>query len=132
MQELTAVGMFLWARLVLNYLATNVFYDSEEFITATRILPRELSDFYEKLLSRIVSGLDSFSVFRLKLIFGWIAFAKRPLLKVELQSALLFHQDNTIKATSISAPAYVINLCKPLVAEHRDSTLGFSHVSVKE
>ncbi|KAK4441886.1 hypothetical protein QBC34DRAFT_419535 [Podospora aff. communis PSN243] len=127
-----ADGMFLWARLVLNYLGANVFYDSEEFIAAAGTLPRELSEFYEKLVSRMVSGLDSFSVFRLKLIFGWIAFAKRPLRKAELQSALLFHQDNAIKATSISAPSYVIDLCKPLVDEHRDSTLGFIHVSVKE
>ncbi|KAK0613980.1 hypothetical protein B0T14DRAFT_592027 [Immersiella caudata] len=87
---------------------------------------------YEKLVSRIVAGLDSFSVFRLRLVFGWIAFAKRPLRKAELQSALLFHQENAIKPTSTPVPAYVLDLCKPLVDEHRDSTLGFIHVSVKE
>jgi len=80
----------------------------------------------------MVAGLDSFSVFRLRLVFGWIAFAKRPLQKGELQSALLFHQESTIKSTSVPVPAYVIDLCKPLVDEHRDSTLGFIHVSVKE
>ncbi|KAK5656663.1 hypothetical protein OQA88_4643 [Cercophora sp. LCS_1] len=127
-----ADGMFLWARLVLNYLASNIFYDSEEFERAANTLPRELSDFYEKLLSRIIAGLDTHSICRLNLVFGWIAFAKRPLRKVELQSALLFHQDNDIKPTSTMVPAYVLDACKPLVDQRRDGTLGFIHVSVKE
>lgn len=69
---------------------------------------------------------------RLKLIFGWIGFAKRPLQKAELQSALLFHQGNAISSRSVPVPVYVLDKCKPLVNERRDSTLGFIHVSVKE
>lgn len=42
--KLTLVGMFLWARLVLDYLSTNLFHTSEEFIEAINMLPRRLSD----------------------------------------------------------------------------------------
>ncbi|KAI8683437.1 NACHT domain-containing protein [Fusarium keratoplasticum] len=39
-------GMFLWACLVLNYLAANFFYNEDEFKNAVDSLPRELSEFY--------------------------------------------------------------------------------------
>ncbi len=35
--------MFLWASLVLNYLAANFFYDRDEFLTAIETLPQELA-----------------------------------------------------------------------------------------
>ncbi|KAI1255168.1 hypothetical protein MGN70_003232 [Eutypa lata] len=38
-----ADGMFLWARLVLDYLATNIFLSRSEIVAAVDILPRELS-----------------------------------------------------------------------------------------
>jgi len=48
--------MFLWARLVLNYLAANAFYDSEEFVNAASTLPRALS----KL--QVTNSLDQVSL----------------------------------------------------------------------
>ncbi|KAK1751103.1 hypothetical protein QBC47DRAFT_84133 [Echria macrotheca] len=130
--SIRADGMFLWARLVLNFLTANLFYSREEFIRAADTLPRELSKFYEKLLARIVEGLDSRSILRLRLIFGWISSAKRPFRKAELQSALLFHQDDSIDSNTAPVPAYVLDKCKPLIHQFRDHTLGFIHVSVKE
>jgi len=38
--------MFLWARLVLQYIAKNMFYTKEEIIGALQSLPRELSELY--------------------------------------------------------------------------------------
>ncbi|KAK3368854.1 hypothetical protein B0T24DRAFT_650675 [Lasiosphaeria ovina] len=97
--------MFLWACLVLDYLAANLFYSGDEFMRAVDALPRELTAFYEKLLSRILSGLDIRSALRLRAIFGWIAFAKRPLRKAELQSALMFQTDESIGARPVPAHA---------------------------
>lgn len=40
------LGMFLWARLVLEYLATNMFFGRDEIISAVDTLPRKLSELY--------------------------------------------------------------------------------------
>ena len=36
--------MFLWARLVLDYLATNMLFNRDEVMRAPEILPRQLSE----------------------------------------------------------------------------------------
>lgn len=87
-------------------------------------------DSYEKILSHVLSRCDSRSVHRLKGIFGWIAFAKRPLQISELQSALLF--DATSNVADRPVPNYVLEACGPLVERRKDSTICFIHVSVKE
>lgn len=43
METKCCLGMFLWARLVLDYLATNIFLSRSEIVAAVDILPRELS-----------------------------------------------------------------------------------------
>ncbi|KAK4142687.1 uncharacterized protein C8A04DRAFT_13001 [Dichotomopilus funicola] len=85
---------------------------------------------YEKLLSRTLSSLDARSALRLKAIFGWIAFAKRPLRKAELQSALMFQLYESVGDRPV--PPHILEACKPLVEERRDSSLAFIHSSVKE
>ncbi|KAH8652845.1 hypothetical protein BGZ61DRAFT_500804 [Ilyonectria robusta] len=83
-----ADGMFLWARLVLEYLTTNMFVKKTEVMDAVDTLPRKLSEFYGQILTQLISHFDKRSVTRLQSILGWIAFAKRPLRKAELRSAL--------------------------------------------
>jgi len=38
-----SIDMFLWACLVLQYIAKNIFYRKDEVLTALETLPRELS-----------------------------------------------------------------------------------------
>lgn len=38
--------MFLWARLVLDYLSTNIFYSLEEVRQAVDVLPNKLSELH--------------------------------------------------------------------------------------
>jgi archaellum biogenesis ATPase FlaH len=82
-----ADGMFLYARLVLDYLSTNIFYSGDEMKTAVQDLPPTLSEFYQKILTQILARLDNRSVARVRSIFGWVAFAVRtprvPSLNVE-------------------------------------------------
>ncbi len=82
------------------------------------------------MTTQILSGLESRSVQRLRSIMGWIAFARRPLRKVELQSALMFGEDTQDDRKLV--PSYIIDACKPLIEERQDSTFVFIHVSVKE
>lgn len=66
----------------------------------------------------------------MRLILGWIAFAKRPLRKSEFRSALAFSAGD--RNISELPPQDVFNKCVPLVEERCDSTFAFIHVSVKE
>ncbi|KAK4465022.1 hypothetical protein QBC42DRAFT_29603 [Cladorrhinum samala] len=125
-----ADGMFLWARLVLDYLSKNIFFSRDEILQAAGVLPRKLSEFYGQILSEIMKSLNERSVARIKLILGWIAFAKRPLKKAEFRSALAFSGGNT--AVSELPPPYIFEVCAPLVEERSDSSFAFIHVSVKE
>ncbi|KAF4498957.1 NACHT domain containing protein [Fusarium agapanthi] len=125
-----AEGMFLWARLVLDYLANNIFLQREEVLSAPEALPRALQQFYDKILTQITSHFDERSLERFKLILEWIAFAKRPLRKAEFRSALAFSSGNP--DTSEVAPQYLFDRCSPLIEERSDSTFAFIHVSVRD
>ncbi|KAI1454329.1 hypothetical protein F4805DRAFT_469475 [Annulohypoxylon moriforme] len=123
-------GMFLYARLVLNFLDNKIFYKGSEVKASVNELPEELSDFYRKILTQILVRLDAQSVNRVKSIFCWIAFAKRPLKRIEFLSAISFSAGDP-DVTHL-APTYILDFCGALVEERRDNTLAFIHVSVKE
>lgn len=77
-----------------------------------------------------MSRFDERSVARMKSIFGWIAFAKRPLRKAEFRSALMFSSGNP--ESNDLVPQYWFDKCTPLVEERADSTFAFIHVTVRE
>lgn len=89
-----AQGMFLYARLVLDYVTSNIFYSPEEIRESINQLPPSLTDFYQTIMAQMIKGLDARSVNRVKMILGWVSFAKRPLKKLELLSAVTFGQGN--------------------------------------
>lgn len=125
-----ADGMFLYARLLLNYISSNLFYTGHELLESVNRLPDELATFYQNILNRTLANLDERSSDRLRCILGWIAFSKRPLRKLEFMSAVTFSQgDPTV--TQI-APLYILDTITALVEERSDTALGFIHVSVKE
>ncbi|KAI0183060.1 NACHT domain protein [Xylaria flabelliformis] len=125
-----ADGMFLWARLVLNYLTYNIFYGSREIREAVDTLPRELAKFYERVLTQTITRFDTRSVDRLRTIFGWIAFGGRPLRRAEFRSALSYCAG--ITSVEELPPAHLFDMCSPLVEERSDSGFWFIHVSVRE
>ncbi|KAI8630510.1 hypothetical protein F5Y19DRAFT_48326 [Xylariaceae sp. FL1651] len=123
-------GMFLYARLVLDYLSSNIFFSGTEILTSVNELPEKISEFYGQILSQILAHLDARSVDRVKCMFRWIAFAKRPLRRFEFLSAMAFSSgDHSI--TTI-APRYILDVCNALVEEWKDTTLSFIHNSVQE
>ena len=141
--------MFLWARLVLEYLSSNMFAHKTEVMDAVDALPRELSELfvtylrdltinsantfsYGQILARLMSNFDKRSIARMKSILGWIAFAKRPLRKAEFRSALSFDEQADDLNVQDLAPDYFFDMCAPLIEKRMDSTFCFIHVSVKE
>jgi hypothetical protein len=85
---------------------------------------------YDVVLTRMVAKFDDRSIDRLRAIFGWIAYAKRPLKVYELRSAIVYGTGKTMIEELV--PSYVFEMCAPLVEERKDHTLSFVHVSVKE
>ncbi|KAK1983803.1 hypothetical protein LZ30DRAFT_545280, partial [Colletotrichum cereale] len=116
-------GMFLHARLVLDYLAANIFYSVEEIKTSLGQLPEKLTDFYQTILTRILVQLDLRSVDRVRCLFGWVAFQKRPLKKLELLSAVTFSPGSPDVANL--APDYLLEICGPLIEIKQDTTTRF-------
>ncbi|KAH6681085.1 hypothetical protein F5X68DRAFT_263435 [Plectosphaerella plurivora] len=125
-----AEGMFLWARLVLNYISSNLIYHGNEIENAIKVLPKELQKFYERILLQTISNFDKQSVERLTSMLGWIVYAKRPLKKIEIQSAITFSSGDSEQEDVV--PSFVLSLCSQLVEERSDSTLVLIHSSVKE
>ncbi|KAI1093508.1 hypothetical protein F5B19DRAFT_123936 [Rostrohypoxylon terebratum] len=123
-------GMFLYARLVLNFLSNKIFYKGSEVKSSVNELPEELSDFYRKILVQILVRLDNQSISRVKSILSWIAFAKRPLKRIEFLSAISFSSGDPHITHLV--PMYVLDICGTLVEERQDTTLAFIHSSVKE
>ncbi|KAK8026415.1 NACHT domain protein [Apiospora marii] len=124
-----ADGMFLYARLVLDYLWTEVFIRKDELKMSVHELPAKLSEF--KIVTQILIKLmDKRSVDRVKCALGWIAFSQRPLKKIELLSALAFSLGD-VSVENI-APQYLLDMCATLIEERPDTRVGFVHVSVKE
>lgn len=79
---------------------------------------------------QILAPLDENSKQHVKCIFGWIAFARRPLRKSELLSAVSFSFGEP--DVEFPAPSYILEICKLLIEERNDTTMIFIHVSVKE
>ncbi|KAF2966300.1 hypothetical protein GQX73_g7268 [Xylaria multiplex] len=123
-------GMFLYARLILDYLANNLFIRSTQIKLAVNDLPKKLSDFYKQILSQILARLNSESVKLVRSMFGWVAFARRPLRRVEFLSAMAFSEGD-YSITKV-APGFILDVCNTLVEERADTTLSFIHNSVQE
>ncbi|KAL6830834.1 hypothetical protein J3E69DRAFT_203459 [Trichoderma sp. SZMC 28015] len=125
-----ADGMFLWAKLVMEYINKNLFYHRDEILKAAISLPRELGEFYGRMLSQIMANFDERSAQRISAVLSWIAFAKRPLRLAELLSALAF--DSKQEQVDELVPAYILDRCEPLIQKQADSSYSFVHVSVRD
>ncbi|KAK5987283.1 Vegetative incompatibility HET-E-1-like protein [Cladobotryum mycophilum] len=125
-----ADGMFLWARLVLEYLASNLFHVRDEVFGAAEALPQGLIELYGQILMQLTANCNEQSILRMGSLLGWIAFAKRPLRMAELRSALAFSTSDTdIKEL---VPSFWFEKCAPIIEKRSDSTFAFIHVSVRD
>jgi hypothetical protein len=96
---------------------------------AVPVLNSNTRESYKRIWERIQDRLERLSLDRIRQIMSWIAFARRPLKKFELQSALSYTDPN--KCAERLLPEQVADLYKPLIEERTDSTYTFVHGSVK-
>lgn len=85
---------------------------------------------YREILARIIAPLDGESVERVRSLFGWLAFAKRPLKRLELLSAITFGSSDHL--VSHLVPEFILVVCGALIDERPDTTLAFIHSTVNE
>ncbi|RYP39263.1 hypothetical protein DL768_010728 [Monosporascus sp. mg162] len=123
-------GMFLWARLVLEYISNNIFYSREEVASAASTLPKKLSDFYGRILSQVTGNMEKLSILRIQTIFQWVTFARRPLRIFELRSALYYSFG--YDRVSQLPPEDIFDKCGQFLARQKDGTFTFIHFSAAE
>ncbi|KXJ88104.1 hypothetical protein Micbo1qcDRAFT_151143 [Microdochium bolleyi] len=117
-------GMFLYAKLVVDYLTHNIIYNTAEIMNSVNELPEKIVDFYHKILSQILTHLDDRSITRLRSICSWMSYAKRPLKKHELLSALSYHFQEPF-ATNL-APAHILVISQSRFLQSPSSPLRTS------
>jgi hypothetical protein len=85
---------------------------------------------YRKILAQIIAPLDGQSVERVRSLFGWIAFTRRPLKRLELLSAITFSSSD--HSVPHLVPDFILKVCGPLVEERANAAVSFIHSTVKE
>ncbi|KEZ45978.1 hypothetical protein SAPIO_CDS1375 [Scedosporium apiospermum] len=125
-----ADGMFLYARLILDYLGSQLPRNKDHLRAKLSRLPKTLQEFYSKLLGQIISHRDDDSREIVKSIFRWVAFAKRPLRQLEFLSAVTFSDGNPDVCALV--PKFILEECGNLIEVRHDKTICFIHGSVKE
>lgn len=85
---------------------------------------------YREILARIIAPLDEESIDRVRSLFGWLAFARRPLKRLELLSAVTFSSADHL--VSHLVPDFILTVCGALVEEQPNATMAFIHSTVKE
>ncbi|KAK5081906.1 hypothetical protein LTR70_009241 [Exophiala xenobiotica] len=121
--------MFLWVRLVVDtLLEQQSIYDLQ---TTVHNLPSELTGVYVHILKRLEAHRDDRQKARIRGIFVWITLARRPLKTWEICDALVLGTASQGLTKQTILHKEILDLCKPLIEEHRDNTVVFIHFSVQ-
>ena len=124
-----ASGMFLWVRLVVDtLLEQQSIYDLQ---TTVQNLPSELTGVYVHILKRLEAHRDDRQKARIRSIFVWITLARRPLKTWEICDAIVLGTASQGLTKQTILHKEILDLCKPLIEEHRDNTVMFIHFSVQ-
>jgi hypothetical protein len=137
-----ADGMFLWARLMTDYLESDALSDQDRHDTIIAIaMPERLSVMYLRIIRLICQGYLA-SKKMAKWIIMWLTFAKRPLTASELEESIkLLNEDEHAKSGRRDFDKAVVMICACLVekatlydsrVKKRVPCFRFIHSTVKE
>ncbi|PBK60949.1 hypothetical protein ARMSODRAFT_1089955 [Armillaria solidipes] len=127
-----ADGMFLLATLHVNLLAQTI--NPGTLREALGKLPTTIHDMYDKTLTERVDTQGEYKKKLAEDIFGWVAFARRPLTVLELQHALAVDLDRMAFHPDYLCDVNILgNVCAGLVVTDRTyGTMRFVHYTVQE
>ncbi|KAL4936205.1 hypothetical protein BDV06DRAFT_233640 [Aspergillus oleicola] len=127
-----ASGMFLFARLVMHNLCSQL--TKADFLreTSSNVFPKGLSEAYDRILSRILSSdNDALAQYARKLL-GWLVSAKRSLKWHEIQGALSINlESQTIDFENRKLSVGSKHLLGSLVEVRSGGTLDLVHTTAK-
>ncbi|KAH7125933.1 hypothetical protein EDB81DRAFT_730245 [Dactylonectria macrodidyma] len=129
-------GMFLYAFLVSDNLLRqpNAWYVMKE-LEETRF-PAGLKQAYDNIIERLRTAQHANTWREAKKIFGWLAYAKRPLKWHELQAALSVNIDDhggvEVQDCMIRLRDNIQNVCGSLVHMPGGTSIDFIHQTAKE
>lgn len=127
-------GMFLWARLTVEYLNSPALTPSERLNTIWEIqLPEGLEAMYERILSLFSRAFKDEQELA-KQVFMWLSYAKEPLTASQLHDVLYLSKHSERRLEELVDYDYedaVILCCGGLVELHKKS-YRFIHLSVED
>ncbi|GAW19567.1 hypothetical protein ANO14919_090550 [Xylariales sp. No.14919] len=124
-----AKGMFLYARLVMDMIAT--LYDPSEIERELTVLPESLDAAYHRIIVRLGEHKDKRRAEQARKLLGWIACTSVPITPEEAQQALLVRPDDRDQVFNIVAGLNVVEIIGPIV-EIVDTYIQFVHFTAKE
>jgi hypothetical protein len=136
---LGADGMFLWARLMMEYLESEALSDQDRHDTILAVgMPERLSVMYLRIIRLIAQGCSANRKMA-KWIIMWLTFAKRPLTAAELEeSTKLLNEANRARPGRRDFDKAIIMVCASLVEKATLHNAGdipcfrFIHSTVQE
>jgi hypothetical protein len=130
-----ADGMFLWARLMMTYLASPGLLPSERQEAIREIdMPEGLETMYERILVQMYKA-SRVSVRLAAHIFTCLLYGQRPLTERELEDSVVSRNRGGIDEQSRSFPNFVdtvLLVCGGFVERSRDDGFRFIHASVHD
>ena len=129
-----ANSLFLWARLLMDYLECPALTPGERLRAISQLYLLEgLHPLYTEILGTIQTKYreEKDTAYR---AFQWITVAHRPLKVSELRTALAVQLGRSISEWNYIAnfQQSLVQICGALVEVHQDSTVHFIHLSAKE
>ncbi|KAI5836982.1 ankyrin repeat-containing domain protein [Morchella snyderi] len=125
-----AEGMFLWARLVMYDLKSQV--DMEGLEYAADNLPTGLEEAYGRILNRINEKITERERDLAKRVLAWIMYSKRPLSLNELMQAMAISEGDRCMNERKRIRVRLDELCGPIVEFDARDKIRFVHFTVKE
>ncbi|KAI3400686.1 hypothetical protein diail_2398 [Diaporthe ilicicola] len=124
-----AKGMFLYARLIMEMVAT--MYDLAEIREELAVLPENLDDAYHRIILRLDKHGNKIHTEKAKRLLGWIACTSVPLTIEEAQQALAVNPRNPEQTYSVFAKLDPVEVLGPIV-ETTGGYIRFVHFTAKE
>lgn len=126
-----ADGMFLWARLMIFYLASPALTRAERIQEISSCTPEGLDDMYFKIFNHIKS-MDRASRLLASQIFMWVGYGKSYMTPSQIKEAI-WGGPESAKADQLDDIEHgIIVSCCGLIEKRQDKYLRFIHLTARE
>lgn len=124
------LGMFLWAKLVLDSVSE---VDSmSELHDAITTMPQKLSELYDQILKILCQQQAGKRTEKIMRTLAWVTFARRPLKRNEILHGVGVTSEAPVLDRWSMLDGSAVDKCKPLVEELPDGSIVLIHFTAQE